>query len=95
MSNKGNHGDGEKANTETPLVCWGAGRKEKCTFHSTDSLSGIDTPRMRDRSFSEDKPITNSDVDRNKRIRTYNEKTPSGWKLDNLVRRYVGLPLLS
>eukprot|EP00026_Physarum_polycephalum_P001275 Phypoly_transcript_01276.p1 GENE.Phypoly_transcript_01276~~Phypoly_transcript_01276.p1 ORF type:complete len:1047 (+),score=198.21 Phypoly_transcript_01276:62-3142(+) len=31
MSNKGNHGDGERANTETPLVCWGA---------------GIDTPRI-------------------------------------------------
>lgn len=78
MSDKGNHGDGERANTETPLVCWGA---------------GVDTPHFVEKKGDNERRYNNKpsahDIDRNKRIRIYNEETPSGWVLDHLVRRYA------
>lgn len=79
MSNKGNHGDGEKANTETPLVCWGAGIDTPRTIvkRNTDESGEI---QERDESYDED---------RDKRIRSHNEKTPAGWMLDHLLRRYL------
>jgi hypothetical protein len=72
MSNKGNHGDGEKANTETPIVCWGAGVDTSHPVTKSDVIEGDDETY---------------DVDKDKRIRSHNEKTPLGWKLDHLVRR--------
>lgn len=84
MSNKGNHGDGEKANTETPIVCWGAGvdHARPKTADKEISFQIFGLALTFDPDYDEE-----YDTDKNKRIRTHNDATPSGWALDNLVRR--------
>jgi len=45
MSNKGSHGDGEKANTETPIVCWGAGFSGLLPSGVYQHRNRLETPR--------------------------------------------------
>jgi GPI ethanolamine phosphate transferase 1 len=43
MSNKGSHGDGEPANTQTPFVVWGAGVAEPdtCVRSTNDNVESL------------------------------------------------------
>lgn len=39
MSNKGSHGDGDPANTETPIIVWGAGVANGEILHTIQGMS--------------------------------------------------------
>jgi phosphatidylinositol glycan class N len=62
MSNRGSHGDGNPQNTETPLICWGAGiagpNRKNHSGHDEMSISwGLDKLQRNDVSQADIAPL--------------------------------------
>jgi phosphatidylinositol glycan class N len=71
MTNKGSHGDGDKDNTETPFVCWGA---------------GIKTPFQQQQAYSSFLKRIDKSEYKSKDNRGIVVNSPTEWVSDHLIR---------